>query len=110
MFYASFFTYSSEALLTTQFEGLVANICVPAGKPAQGGFISRFGVCTYDGSSTISKISGIQISASEFVLDDFAADYHYSNRWLDVGVLGIWIVVLRIVTYFITLFVNHNKR
>jgi hypothetical protein len=112
MYYISFFKYSSEGLLTTQFHGLDANICVPAGKPVETGIFHKLKlkVCTYDGTSDLSQISGIQIQAADFVLDDFAKDYKYDNRYWDIAVLGIWIVGLRLFTYVITLFVNHNRR
>jgi ABC-type multidrug transport system permease subunit len=110
MYYFSFFKYSSEGLLTTQFHNLQANICVPAGRPVEKGILHRFPICTYDGSSNLSQISGIQIEAADFVLNDFAKDYKYDNRWFDIAVLATWIVGLRLFTYVITLYVNHNRR
>jgi len=110
MYYFSFFKYSSEGLLATQFEGLESNICVPGGKPAKGGILGKFPVCTYDGSSKISQISGVQVSAAEFVLNDFAKDYKWDHRWMDAIVLGVWIIGLRLVTYVITVYVNHQRR
>jgi len=110
MYYFSFFKYSSEGLLATQFYELVSDICVPGGKPAHGGIIGRFPICTYDGSGHVSQISGVRVSAAEFVLNDFAKDYKFDHRWLDAGVLAVWIIGLRLVTYVITLYVNHQKR
>ena len=89
-----------------------ANICVPAGMPVAEGIFAKLKlkICTYDGSSNLKEISGIQIQAADFVLNDFAKDYRYDFRWIDIGVLAAWIVGLRFFTYLITLYVNHNRR
>ncbi|KAH9254741.1 hypothetical protein BASA81_007292 [Batrachochytrium salamandrivorans] len=110
MYYVSFFKYSSEGLLTTQFHGLDDTICIPAGKAVTTGVLKKLGVCTYDGSSSLKKISGIQIQAADFVLNDFAKDYSYDDRYFDMLILLVWVFVLRLLTYFITLYVNHNRR
>jgi len=110
MYYISYFKYASEGLLTTQFHNLEANICVPAGVPVVQGLLKKFPICTYDGTSDLAQIAGIQIQAADFVLNDFAKDYKYENRFIDIAVLGGWIVGLRLFTYIITLYVNHNRR
>jgi ABC-type multidrug transport system ATPase subunit len=109
-YYISFFKYSSEGLMTTQFTGLNAMVCVPDGKPAATGILHRFPICTKDGSSDFSKITGIQLNAPVFVLEDFAKDYDYDNRYIDLLVVGGWIVGLRAMTFFAMYFINHQKR
>ena len=68
------------------------------------GHFSLFDIHSY------THLSGIEYKASTFVLDDFAKDYDYDNRFLDLGVLAAWIVVLRLFTFITMYFVNHQKR
>jgi len=109
-YYISFFKYSSEGLMTTQFTGLDAKVCVPDGKPAKDGILHRLPICTKDGSSDFTKIAGIQLDAAVFVLEDFAKDYKYSHRYIDIAVICVWIVGLRALTFAAMYFINHQKR
>jgi hypothetical protein len=135
LYYVSFFKYSSEGLMSTQFHGLDDIVCLPDGKPLNSSVveevkhiaewlfpnssstINKFGLCTKTGTldprhpvSSLGNISGITIKAEEFVLDDFAKDYDYDNRWIDLLVLVGWIVSLRVITFITMYFVNHQKR
>mmetsp|Transcript_8061 Transcript_8061/g.10208 ORF Transcript_8061/g.10208 Transcript_8061/m.10208 type:complete len:135 (+) Transcript_8061:2-406(+) len=134
MYYASFFKYSSEGLMTTQFHGISDEICLPAGKPIEKepwvieeilklihhfkhDFPTHLPICSTDGNFDLSKplaslknLTGIKIAAEKFVLEDFARDYDYDNKYLDLGVLLGWIIVLRALTFIVMVFVNHQKR
>mmetsp|Transcript_38943 Transcript_38943/g.62730 ORF Transcript_38943/g.62730 Transcript_38943/m.62730 type:complete len:181 (+) Transcript_38943:96-638(+) len=132
MYYASFFKYSSEGLMTTQFHDLPDIICLPDGKPMHftdkmshmaEEFLHKYlpnitnPICTKTGEydmlhpiKSLKGLSGFQMKAETFVLDKFAKDYDYENRWLDLEVLLVWIVVLRLLTFITMYFVNHQKR
>eukprot|EP00516_Mucochytrium_quahogii_P004535 CAMPEP_0203759468 /NCGR_PEP_ID=MMETSP0098-20131031/12510_1 /ASSEMBLY_ACC=CAM_ASM_000208 /TAXON_ID=96639 /ORGANISM=" , Strain NY0313808BC1" /LENGTH=1654 /DNA_ID=CAMNT_0050652455 /DNA_START=147 /DNA_END=5108 /DNA_ORIENTATION=+ len=130
MYYASFFKYSSEGLMTTQFHDLPDIICLPDGKPMHftdkmshmaEEFLHKYlpnitnPICTKTGEydmlhpiKSLKGLSGFQMKAETFVLDKFAKDYDYENRWLDLEVLLVWIVVLRLLTFITMYFVNHQ--
>ena len=136
MYYASFFRYSSEGLMTTQFHGLPDVLCLPSGKPIQIDDDSvlekimrelhkhfpkipdHVGICTTDGHFDIFRhpfnafknLTGITMNAEEFVLGHFAIDYQYENRYIDLAVLLAWTVILRIITFIVMYYVNHQKR
>lgn len=76
-------------------------------------------VCTVDGElpssfkefkNLTSKITGIRVTAKEFILDQFLTGFKYENRYMDIIVLVGWIILLRIATVIVALTVNHNKR
>jgi len=135
LYYVSFFKYSSEGLMSTQFHGLSDSICLPDGKPVHlpdvgqklldevVAFFRRYvpnipmppnglQLCTRSGNlpTHLNELSGIQWPADDFVLNNFAKDYDYDNRYLDLGVLLGWILMLRILTFTTMYFVNHQKR
>ena len=110
LYYFSPFMWSSEGLVTTQFYGDDTPICAPFGKIPSGSLISHLKVCTKDGSNDLSKISGVISTVEEFALGEFLPDFHYEHRWKDIVILVIWLLAIRILTTFIVIFVNHNKR
>jgi len=130
MYYTSFFKYSSEGLMTTQFHGLDNIICLPGGKPLHldlpkwmDKILHRYlpngtiPFCTKTGGfdmehpfKSLKEFSGVQVHAEDFVLGHFAKDYDYDNRWLDLGVLLAWVVGLRIATFVTMYLVNHQRR
>jgi len=132
MYYFSFFKYSSEGLLTTQFTGLEDIVCVPSGIPVDlddSGKLDEWlhhflphrnishGLCSTTGEldfrhpiQALKELTGIQIKAEHFVLQDFAKDYHFEDRNLDLGVLILWIIALRVLTFLATFYINHQRR
>jgi ABC-type multidrug transport system ATPase subunit len=108
--YMSPMRYLFEGILTTQFHGNKDIICNPTGVPLDHGIFKSLGVCTADGSPDLNKLSGVQVTLEEFVLDDFLEGFEYSRRYIDIGVLFAWIVVVRIITTLATVYISFEKR
>ena len=134
LYYFSPQTYILEGMFTTQFHDDMTQICNPTGinltlpeamdpfrkiiitrlikKETHGGW-----VCTADGSLPLHSlmnfskyITGESTTAAHYVLDEFLTGFKYENIYLDLIVLFGWIAGLRMLTVFVALTVNHNKR
>jgi len=95
-----------EGVLATQFHGDRTVICNPQGQPARSGLAARFDLCTADGGGGLRHVTGVQVTAEKYVLEDFLEGYKYENRWLDMGVLVAWIAGIRLGAYPLCLAVH----
>eukprot|EP00924_Labyrinthula_sp_SR-Ha-C_P003179 snap_masked-scaffold_15-processed-gene-1.26-mRNA-1 protein AED:0.23 eAED:0.23 QI:0/-1/0/1/-1/1/1/0/1689 len=135
MYLFSYFKYSSEGLLSTQFYSSEDRICLPEGEPWNDPIPSMMAdilrivhqsvsnsvpenICTTNGKlvlnplhplrnfEALKNITGVVLPAKEFVFTDFLQDFTFHNRWLDIEILVAWIVALRTLALLVTVFKN----
>lgn len=124
----SFYRFAYEGLMTTQFHGDDSIICLPKGKPVHlSGLLPEIvkdilnisisdQICSTDGQMNILRpnfwknITGLQMTSEHLMLEKILESFNYENRYTDVVVISSWIIVLRILTFITSYFINHQKR
>ena len=109
-YWASPYRWSIECQVGTQFHNDQTPICVPFGLPAHGPLVEKAHLCTSDGSSDFEKVTGILMTAEDFVMKEFLPDFRYDRRYWDMLFLVCWILGARVFTVIAMSFINHNKR
>jgi len=99
-----------EGILSTQFHGDTTIICNPIGKPVHTGLIGKLKLCTKNGENDFHLVSGVQVTVEEFVLKDFLDGFDYDRRWMDVGILVVWIFAARLLAVMATSYISFDKR
>jgi hypothetical protein len=59
----------------------------------------------------VKPIYGMQSTpADQYVYDHFGGDFTYGAKWKDIGVLILYISLLRVGTFLVLRFVRHINR